>query len=478
MNLTGRVANAEWGLYNGIPAPKQTIDMDDQFTLDEDPNTTQVRRKFERARARLKEMMPVAQWKKFIEPLAVSGREGHVVLVAAPGKFVQDWVREKYRKQLETALAEELGEDIEVFVEARLHERTPGDAPAAIGAPIAESPNDCYTFENFVTGDSNRFAREALEAAVKKLGKYCNPVYVYGPTGVGKTHLAWAAINFATKKSATLRAQYLTAKDFSQRFVLALEAGSVPKFHRSLETSKLLIVDEVPFVERGKKLQEELFHLFNTMIQEGRQLIICGDRPPRELAIEDRLRSRMQSGVLAAIDPPDTALKAQIVKAKAEQEGVILSDDVCEFLAANAPGNVRVLLGALTTLLVYSSILGKAPTTEVAREVLEKQCGPPREKTITAEQIIEAVGRTCGIQVEELIGPSRSAWIVMPRHLAMYLIRDLVHESCKHIGARFSGRDHSSVIHACRKIETLISSEAEVKSLRERVVKSLGIEAR
>lgn len=457
------------------PLPKK-IDMDDQFTFDEDPPTTLLKRKFERARARLKEMMPVAQWKKFIEPLSVSGREGHVILVAAPGKFVQDWVREKYRKQLEYALVEELGEEIEIFVEAKLNERAQTDYAPSVGAPIADGATDRFTFDNFVTSDSNRLAREAFEATATKLGKFCNPLFAYGPTGVGKTHLACAAINLAKKNSPNIKTEYLTARDFSQRFVSALGSGSVQKFNRSLENCRLLVVDEVPFVERGPKLQEELFHLFNAMIQEGRQLIICGDRPPRELAIEDRLRSRMQSGVLVSIDPPDTALKAEIVKARAKQEGVELDDDVCEFLGANAPGNVRVLLGALTTLLVYSSISGKPPNTDLAREVLEKQCGPPREKTLTAEQIIQAVAKTSGLSSNELLGPSRSAWIVLPRHLAMYLIREFVHESCKQIGARFGGRDHSSVIHACRKIQGLLSTDAEMKSLRDKVVKSLGIE--
>lgn len=452
--------------------------MDDQFTFDEEPEMRQLKRNFDRAKLRLKEMIPPVQFDKFIKSLELTGREEHLVFVAAPGKFVQEWVRDKYRKQLETALCEESGELLEIVLEARLRERQADDRAVSFtsSVPTHDSQFAHYTFDNFVIGESNRIACKGCQEVSKKLGKFCNPLYIFGPTGVGKTHLAWATYNLTQKQHPRLRVEYMTAHEFSQRFVVALKAGTIPQFHRSFESCRALIIDDIAFVERGQKFQEEMFHLFNAFVQDGRQLVLCADRAPRNLMIDERLRSRMESGLVADILPPDTDLRYRILRKKADNENLKIDDEVCEFLAANVPGNVRTLLGAFTTLMILSGIGATEPTVELAKSVIAKQFGRDTPSLPTAEQIIDVVAKDAGVSREELIGPSRNAWLAQPRHLAMFLIRENLNESWKHIGARFSNRDHSTVIHAHRKIGQLLASDEELRAKCEHLRRQLGLD--
>ncbi len=452
--------------------------MDDQFTFDEDPEMTNLKRSFSQAVLAIKSLMPTPQFEKFIKPLEIVGREEHLVFVSAPGKFVQSWVQDKYRRQLEESLSSELGERVEIVLEARVQVRT-ADASASqptLFSPLVDSINAAYTFENFVMGDSNQVACKGSEAVANDPGKFANPFYIFGPVGVGKTHLAWAVHNRAQCGRKNGSVSYTTAHEFSQRFVAALKSGTIPQFHRSFESCHLLIIDDIAFVERGAKFQEELFHLFNSFVTSGRQLVLCSDRAPRELQIEERLRSRMESGLVADIQTPDTTLRKRILEARADSDGVTLDAEVCEFLAVSVPGNIRSLIGAWTSLSVFSSISGKPLDLELAKTIVANQFGRLEPSRPSSDQIIDAVARIASVTRDDLVGPGRQAWLTQPRHLAMFMIRELLDESWKRIGTHFGNRDHSSVIHAHKKIEELCRSDSEVQDMYRQAKRALGID--
>jgi chromosomal replication initiator protein len=450
--------------------------MDDQYTLDDQPELLRLKTAFDRARRRIQAEMPKSQFEKFLKPLEPVATEGHLLIVAAPGRFVQEWVRDKYRKQLERFLEEEAGARFELVLEARLQERQAEDTPpvVSVAAAIADQSVERYRFDNFVVGESNVLAYNGAIKVAENPGEFCNPLFIYGDTGLGKTHLLWAIAN-QLKKAKGQKVLYMTAQEFAARFVEALDRGAVPAFRRTFESAAALLVDDVGFVDGKPKIQEELFHVFNALHQNRRQIVFCSDRAPKEhLRMEEKLRSRLDGGLVADVLPPDTETRAEIARRHGESEGARLEPDACDFLASHVPGNVRTLIGAVTTLLFYSSMKGRPADEELAREVVHKQFGRLEPAKPSAEAILKAVSAYYKVQPEELCSSSRKAWVTHARHVFIYLDKRILNESWKRMGDRLGGRDHSSIIHGHDKIEKLVAEDPDVADQVHALMKQLS----
>jgi len=451
--------------------------MDFQLSLEDDPILNTLRRTFDRAKQRVLPSLPKLQYDKFIKPLEVEGREEHLIFITAPGKFIQEWVRDKYRKQLEEALSHELGEPIEIVIEARLQERKPQDHlfTTQVAPTVKESP-PCYSFDNFVIGTTNQIAYNGALKICEKPGTYCNPLFIYGPTGVGKTHLLCATSNELRKRHPGLPVRYMTAQEFASGFIQSLEKNSLPSYRRALENVGAWLVDDVGFLEGKNKTQEEMFFIFNFLLQNGKQIVLSAERPPRDLTkIEERLRTRFESALVAEIQPPDTTTRIEILKRKADQEGIEVPDEVVEYLAVNTPGrNVRTMLGAFTTLMVHHSITKRPLDIQFVEEIIRPLFGS-FPSTPTGEEILKAVSNYYSVSMDQLTGPTRKAWIAHARHVAIYLCREVLNESWQRLGARFGGRDHSSIMHAYQKVTTLIGKEERIRSEISNIKKELNL---
>ena len=453
--------------------------MDNQLSFEDDPVVAPMRRAFERAKSRLQSSIPKPQFEKFLQPLQVEGRESHLIFVSAPGRFVQEWVRDKYRQQLEEVMQEELGEAIELVLEARLHEKKQEDLTTSYVAPkiVEDSLGNQLTFDTFVIGSSNMIAYNGAKAVCEKPGTYCNPLFIYGPTGVGKTHLLHSIAHEYRLKHPNAIIRYMTAQEFAHQFITSLEKNNVSTFRKNLEPTSILLMDDVGFLDGKSKTQEELFFLFNTMHQNAKQIVLCSDRPPREhTKIDERLRSRFECGLVADILPPDIEMRIAILKKKAEAENVDLPDECAEFLAENVPGNIRSLLGALTTLLIHHSIGKRNLNIDLAREVIEKQYGRSQPNKPTSELIIKAVAAYYNVSLDQLQSNTRKAWVVQARHVAIYLCRNALNENFKRLGERFGNRDHSSAMHGYKKIESMLSLDHELRADISAIKRELNLD--
>ncbi len=439
--------------------------MEDQLSFADNPDQLTLKKAFEKALYRMQDAMPRAQFEKFLKPLEVTGRELHLLFVNAPGKFVQEWVRDKYRQHLEEILSEELGERIELVLEATLQSKPAHENLNLVTPPlVAEKATDRYSFDNFVIGPSNALAFNGAKAVAEKPGKFCNPLFLYGQTGLGKTHLMWAIHNLISENNPKAVVKCITSQMFAADFVNALDKGTVAIFRRNLENCSVLLIDDIGFLEGKNRTQEELFHVFNQLHQDGKQIVLTSDRPPRDHAkIDEKLRTRFECGLVADIQPPDTETRAEIVRRKAEGEGVDLDEEVCEFLAGQTPGNVRSLLGALTTLLVHASLSKAKPNVSLAAQVIEKQFGRPEPVKSSPEQIIKTVSSYFNVPVDQMVSSTRKAWVAHARHVAVYLLREATGESWKRLGERFGGRDHSSIMHAYNKVNSLLVDDPEMR---------------
>jgi chromosomal replication initiator protein len=344
----------------------------------------------------------------------------------------------------------------------------PLPAPAPVPAePAFATPtmaiNPEYTFENFVIASSNRFAHAAAMAVAEQPGKSYNPLILQGGVGLGKTHLLQAIVNFVRDIYPSFKVRYVSSETFLNDFVESIRLNTAADFKRRYREIDVLLVDDIQFLEGKNSLQEEFFHTFNSLHGAGRQIVMSSDRPPRAIAtLEERLRSRFEWGLVADILPPDLETRLAILRKKNDHLAVPLPDDVLEFVADNILDNIRELEGALIRLSAWSSHYRQPPTVAVAREVLSYILGDGSATAITASEIIEAVVQRYGISYNDLIGKRRYRDLVQARQIAMYLCRELTNLSYPNIANVFGGRDHTTVIHAVRKVEQLMATKRQV----------------
>jgi chromosomal replication initiator protein len=443
--------------------------MDGQLKLEEQPDFYRLKKAFERAKERVAETIPPMQAEKFLKPLELEQRCGRRVYISAPGEFKTTWVAEKYLPRLSRALREEMKEDLELVVEARLNDQSARDGrfSEALYSSVPylmDEPCSRYTFENFVVSDSNRVAYEGARAVATRSREAPNPLFIYGRTGLGKTHLL-RAIEREWKQDRKAGCRYVTAQQFAHEFIEGARGDNLGGFRRSFETVQVLLVDDVEFLEEKKKSQEELFFRFNEFYESGRQLVFCSDRSPRELSgLPARLRTRLESGLVADIRLPELEMRQEILRRRAAEYGVELSPEVCLLLAEAAPDNVRTLEGILSTVVAYARVGGRPVDGALVKEVIEQKFGGGNRAQITPEAVLKAVAQHFALSVEEIKGPCRRQDIVLARHLAIYIIRQHLGESWKRIGQRLGNRDHTSIIHGYRKMEKLLEVDYEMST--------------
>jgi chromosomal replication initiator protein len=401
-----------------------------------------------------------------------------VFTVVVPNDFTREWIEEHFLGFLRSAASEAAGRELRIAFSVREDRQEPLDS----GIPVIVRPtepvervqadvagtNPKYTFDLFVIGSSNRFAHAAALAVAEAPAQAYNPLFIYGGTGLGKTHLLQAIGAYVSQHSRGLQTRYVTSETFMNDFINSLRDKRIEGFKQRYRTYDVLLVDDIQFFEGKERIQEEFFHTFNSLYEAGRQIVISSDRPPKEIAtLEERLRSRFEWGLLTDIQAPDLETRIAILRKKVTTDAIAIADpEVLTFIASRVSTNIRELEGALTRVVAFSSLTGKPLTVELAEQVL-RDLFPQGDDipAVTISRIQETVSDRFGLSVTELVSPRRSQAVAYPRQVAMYLSRELTDSSLPKIGKEFGGRDHTTVIHATSKITRLINEDRSVYNL-------------
>lgn len=415
---------------------------------------------------------------KLFETARPTGLKDNTFEVAAPSAFAKGWLERRHAPLIQEAVRQVVGQPVElrftVGITRKASKATPSpsddgqDARTASQSakrPQKERLNPRYTFDSFVVGNSNNFAYAAARAVAETPAHAYNPLFIYGGVGLGKTHLLQAIGHYVGANHAKLSVRYVTSERFTNDFINSIrdnkDQGS--SFQRRYRRNDVLIVDDIQFLANKERTQEEFFHTFNALYEAGKQVVISSDRPPREIAaLEDRLRSRFESGLIIDIQPPELETRIAILQKKAGADGLDFPEDVCEFIASAVQSNIRELEGALVRVAAFSSLTGQAVTLEFAREVLKDLLEERAARPVSVAAILSEVCRYFHVSRVDLLSSKRSQAIVYPRQVAMYLARYLTDLSLPRIGSEVGGRDHTTVLHATRKIELLINESREV----------------
>ena len=395
--------------------------------------------------------------------------------LAAPSAFAKEWLENRYAHTITEALRETAGRDVRLKVTV---DRMPlEDIVADIEQRHHRNPR--YLFETFVTGPSNRFAHAAAQAVAEQPARSYNPLFIYGGAGLGKTHLLHAIGHEVHRLYPHATIRYVSSEQFMNEFILGVREEKMPIFRRRYREADVLLVDDIQFLSRGEQTQEEFFHTFNALHNDGRQIVISSDRAPAEIpTLEDRLRTRFEWGLITDVQPPDLETRVAILQKKAGAEGLRISNDVLAFIATRVQNNIRELEGRLIRVVSYASLSNLPVTLELAQEVLRPLLPRDGSDEIPADVIIAECAAYFSIARNELLGPGRSRPLVAARQVAMYLCRELTPLSLPKIGDAFGGRDHTTVMHADSKIRTLMGERrqvySQVQELTERIRNKAG----
>ncbi len=468
----------------------------------------------------LRDELPAQQFNTWIRPLQVES-SGDELRVYAPNRFVLDWVNEKYMVRLLELLAERangLAPALSLLIGSRrsstpraavtptvvsapppMATPTPSQAvveshisePVAAPAPVAASRpqertvqvegalkhtsylNRTFTFENFVEGKSNQMARAAAWQVADNLKHGYNPLFLYGGVGLGKTHLMHAVGNHLLKKNPNAKVVYLHSERFVADMVKALQLNAINEFKRFYRSVDALLIDDIQFFAKKERSQEEFFHTFNALLEGGQQVILTSDRYPKEIeGLEERLKSRFGWGLTVAVEPPELETRVAILMKKAEQTKIDLPHDAAFFIAQRIRSNVRELEGALKRVIAHSHFTHQPISIELIRESL-KDLLALQDKLVSVDNIQRTVAEYYKIKIADLLSKRRSRSVARPRQVAMALSKELTNHSLPEIGDAFGGRDHTTVLHACRKIAELRESDADIREDYKNLLRTL-----
>jgi chromosomal replication initiator protein len=429
---------------------------------------------------RLEAEFPAEDVHTWLRPLQAARRADSTVLYA-PNAFVRDEVRDRYMVRIRELLGHfGGGADVSLEIGSLPKSAEPvraAAAPAVSAADLAFHGNldSHYTFENFVEGRSNQLGRAAAWQAAQKPGDRAhNPLLLYGGTGLGKTHLMFAAGNEMRRNNPGARVLYMRSNDFYSAFFRSLQERTADQFKRQFQQLDALLIDDIQFFAGKDRTQEEFFHTFNALFEGRQQIIMTCDRFPREVeGLEPRLKSRLAWGLPVGIDPPDFETRAAIVLAKANERGVHIPEDVAFLLAKRMPSNVRDLEGALNTLTAQANFTGRAITQEFALETL-RDLLRAQQASVSIANIQKTVADYYALQMKDLLGKKRTRSLARPRQMAMALAKELTEHSLPEIGDAFAGRDHTTVLHACRQIRTLAQTDGKLREDWDKLIRKLN----
>ncbi len=396
--------------------------------------------------------------------------------IAVPSIFFKDWIYDHYRDILNIAILKTIGKVIPVDFEV-VPQKIDTDVivkkTTVPGRPAQKKLfylNPRYTFEGFVVGSSNRFAHAATLAIAESPAKAYNPLFIYGGVGLGKTHLMQAACHYLSEMNKNLKLFYTSSESFTNELINSIRNRTTRQFREKYRSVDVLLIDDVHFIAGKESTQEEFFHTFNTLYDAHKQIVLSSDRPPKTIpGLEERLVSRFEWGLVTDVQPPDLETRIAILKKKAERNAIALPEDVLYFIAERIKTNIRELEGALIKVIAYSSLENTRVTLNLAKDVL-KDALLESELKISVELIQKKVADYFDIRVSDLKTKKRSRSITYPRHIAMYLSRELTNMTLPDIGEHFGGRDHSTVIHACEKIQKDSKKNQNVKNLLNRLM--------
>jgi chromosomal replication initiator protein len=442
----------------------------------------------------LQEQLSEATWNTWFRDVRAADLDGEHLKLVTPNAVICERIRSSYGSLITSAVNQVAGDEvvIDLTVEAAprfdepvlVHATSatagvdgprpdvavapptppgPGEAPAPV-PPGSTVLNPRYTFENFVIGASNRFAHAAALAVAETPARSYNPLFIYGPAGLGKTHLLHAIGHYVREVHQVSRVRYVSTETLMNEFVDAIRNNAANSFRRRYREVDVLLVDDIQFLERSQQLQEEFFHTFNSLHGAGGQIVLSSDRPPKQIPrLEDRLRTRLEWGLITDVQPPEFETRLAILRMKAESEGLVnLPDDVLAFIASNISDNVRELEGALIRIAAYSSLHRTTLDETVAKQVLADLLPPSQPRVVTPELILDETAKMFGFTVEDLCGKSRRRPLVIARQIGMYVFRELTDFSYPRIAEQFGGRDHTTVIHAVEKIKALMTERHQV----------------
>lgn len=402
-------------------------------------------------------------WLKPVEPVSLNEQ---VLLLKVPNKFFSDGIKERYQKKLLTLFRDISGADIglDFRVERDLTRVLPPSDPvpeASAQSDFALSElNPRYTFATFVIGESNRLARATAESIAKSPGTQYNPYVIYGGVGLGKTHLMHAIGNAMRKEHPRARVLYTTSERFVNEFIAAVQNNKTDEFRARYRSLDCLLIDDIQFLIAKDRSEQEFFHTFNALFDSRKQIVVSSDRSPKEMSpFEQRLISRLEWGFVADIKPPDLETRIAILRKKAELEGFTMPDDVILFVASSVKTNVRSLEGSLIRLKAFQSMTGAPLSVDEARDILKDSISPDDGSPVRVETIQKIVSLKYSVDVKDLKGQQRTASIAMPRQVAMYLSCVMTDMSSTDIGRAFGGKDHSTVLHARKKIEKKVEED-------------------
>lgn len=457
---------------------------------------------------RLQEELPSAEFSMWVRPLQAELNDNTLTLFA-PNRFVLDWVRDKYLNSINSLLNEFCGSDIPTLrfevgskpVSAPLvPKQSAADVAAATSAPAQlqarqsvhkpwesagsepiaadlnhrSNVNPKHKFTNFVEGKSNQLGLAAARQVSDNPGTAYNPLFLYGGTGLGKTHLLQAVGNAIIARKPNAKVVYMHSERFVQDMVKALQNNAIEEFKRYYRSVDALLIDDIQFFANKERSQEEFFHTFNALLEGNQQIILTSDRYPKEInGVEDRLKSRFGWGLTVAIEPPELETRVAILMKKAEDHQIHLADEVAFFIAKRLRSNVRELEGALNRVVANANFTGRAITIDFVREALRDLLAL-QEKLVTIDNIQKTVAEYYKIKMADLLSKRRSRSVARPRQLAMALSKELTNHSLPEIGDAFGGRDHTTVLHACRKIAQLREESHDIKEDYSNLIRTLS----
>ena len=412
-------------------------------------------------------------WITCIEPVAIEDGE---VVVYVHTDFQKKIVTEHYAAKFREAFEKVLGIPLGLRIQSGEGDRESHSLPAEDGNLFpGRAPDQEYTFENFIVGSSNKFAHAASQAVASKPAGYYNPLFIYGGSGLGKTHLLYAICNEIQKNTPDVKIIYTKGEYITNELIEAIQKGQTAEFRAKYRQVDVLLVDDIQFISGKVSTQDEFFHTFDALHQANKQIVLTSDRPPREIAtLEERLRTRFEMGLLADIQPPDLETRIAIIKRKAQLLDLHISDDICEYIANHRKSNVRQLEGAVKRMRAQYLLAGDQPSLLTAQNAIRDIRNDSQPVPITVERIITEVGRTMNVTPEDIRSTKRSSPISQARQVAAYVVRSITGLPMKAIGEEFGTRDHSTIVYAIQKVESRMNKDSSFKGMVNDIIKNIS----
>lgn len=413
-------------------------------------------------------------WVKVMKPVTI---KNNIFYIVVPDQFSKDWLNNSYAPLFREIIQQYNNTitDVQFVIEDQLNQLFYSINPQPADFDLQNTPlNPRYTFDNFVVGDSNRFAHAACLAVAESPAKAYNPLFIYGGVGLGKTHLMHAIGHFIKQNNAANYVAYVTSEKFTNDLIKAIREEKTVEFKNKYRNIDTLLIDDIQFIAGKEATQEEFFHTFNTLYEANKQIIISSDRPPKDIpTLEDRLRSRFEWGLITDIQPPDFETRVAILQKKAQMENLNIPDNVISFIADQIHSNIRELEGALIRVAAYSSLTNELIDSDTAKSILKDILPDKKPVEITIPLIQQKVAGFYGIRVEDLKSKRRTRTVAFPRQVAMYICREMTENSLPQIGEQFGGRDHTTVLHAYEKISADIKNDTALALTIKNIIESI-----